>query len=175
MEQYILRFYCAVVVVLSTCTTAFAQFYDEDDEIHFYKCVLLNGETNESSTRNASVVFNFDGTKATTFGFNTTNGIQTLLGRNRNYFEGQVYGAKYDVKYREDLSNSSWIVYSRYSVGVYGLPSYTTYWYFSKDKTKMVLKESGSRNEWTYKLVDKSFYIEEGRSRSNMKDGKIYE
>lgn len=39
----------------------------------------------------------------------------------------------------------------------------------------MILKESGSRNEWTYKLVDKSFYIEEGRNRSNMKDDVIYE
>lgn len=175
MKQNILRLFSIIVVALFASASTFAQFYDEDSDIRFYKCVLLNGETKESGTRNHSVVFNFDGTKATTFGFNTTNSIQTILKRNINYFEGQVYGAKYDAKYREDLSNSSWAVYSRYSSGVYGLPSYTTYWYFSKDKTKMILKESGSRNEWTYKLVDKSFYIEEGRSRSNMKDDIIYE
>lgn len=60
MEQYILRFYCAVVIALSTCTTTFAQFYDNDDEIHFYQCTLLNGKVNEASTRNNSWVFNFD-------------------------------------------------------------------------------------------------------------------
>lgn len=54
MEQYILRFYCAVVIALSTCTTTFAQFYDNDDEIHFYQCTLLNGKVNEASTRNNS-------------------------------------------------------------------------------------------------------------------------
>lgn len=175
MEQYILRFYCAVVIALSTCTTTFAQFYDNDDEIHFYQCTLLNGKVNEASTRNNSWVFNFDGMKATNFGYHTTQGIKNVLKENLNYFEGQVYGATYNVKYREDLSSSSWTVYSRYNSGLYGMSSWTSYWYFSKDRKEMIYKESSSHNEWTYKLVDKSFYIEEGRSRSNMKEGKIYE
>ena len=90
MEQYILRFYCAVVIALSTCTTTFAQFYDNDDEIHFYQCTLLNGKVNEASTRNNSWVFNFDGMKATDFGSHSTLGIKNVLKENLNYFEGQV-------------------------------------------------------------------------------------
>ena len=37
----------------------------------------------------------------------------------------------------------------------------------------MIYKDS--KNEWTYKLVDKSYYVEEGRRRSNLNNEVIYE
>lgn len=144
--------------------TVYAQFYDEDDEIYFYQRVDADNNT---------YVFNFNGTKATTFGFHTTLGVKNKLKENRNYYEGQVYGAKYDVKYRDDLSSSTWTVYSRYEQGIYGMPSFTIYWYFSKDRKTMRLKDS--RNTFEYRLVDKDYYIDGGRRRSNTNSGVIYE
>lgn len=165
-----------LVVLFSTWSgnVAFAQFYDDEDEILFYQCVLLNGEVNDVSTHNLSCVFNFDGNKATTFGHNTTGDIKRNLKNNNNYYEGKVFDATFDVKYRPDLSSSSWIVYSRYQTSYYTGP-WTSYWYFSRDRKTMILKDSGINNEWTYKLVEKSYYIEEGRRRSNLNDEKIYE
>lgn len=164
-----------LVVLFSTWSgnVAFAQFYDDEDEILFYQCVLLNGKVNDVSTNNNSYVFNFDGDKATTFGFNTTLKIKSNLKNNNNYYEGKVFDVKFDVKYRSDLSSSSWIVYSRYEIGYVG--SWTSYWYFSRDRKTMIYKESSNDNEWTYKLVEKSYYVEEGRRRSNLNDEKIYE
>lgn len=164
-----------LVVLFSTWSgnVAFAQFYDDEDEILFYQCVLLNGEVN-ASTNNNSYVFNFDGNKATTFGHNITDDIKRNLKNNNNYYEGKVFDATFDVKYRPDLSSSSWIVYSRYQTSYYIGP-WTSYWYFSRDRKTMIRKESGTNDEWTYKLVEKSYYVEEGRRRSNLNDEKIYE
>lgn len=153
---------------------AFAQFYDDEDEILFYQCVLLNGKVNEASTNGVSYVFNFDGENATTFDFNNTKIIKRNLKENKNYYEGKVFDVKFDVKYRSDLSSSSWEVYSRYETGYYG-SSWTSYWYFSRDRKTMIYKSSNSNNEWTYKLVEKSYYIEEGRRRSNLDNETIYE
>ena len=93
---------------------------------------------------------------------------------NINYYEGKVFDEKFDVKYRSDLSSSSWIVYSRYETGYFG-SSWTSYWFFSRDRKTMIYKDSSSNNEWTYKLVEKSYYVEEGRRRSNLNNEKIYE
>ena len=174
-KKYMKKILSLLVVLFSTWSgnVAFAQFYDDEDEILFYQCVLLNGKVNDPSTNNNSYVFNFDGNKATTFGFNTTLKIKSNLKNNNNYYEGKVFDVKFDVKYRSDLSSSSWIVYSRYQTGYVG--SWTSYWYFSRDRKTMIYKESSSNNEWTYKLVEKSYYVEEGRRRSNLNDEKIYE
>lgn len=150
---------------------AFAQFYDDEDEIMFYQQVLVNGKV--ANNNNNSYVFNFDGNKATTFDYNTTKKIKNNLEKNINYYEGKVFDAKFNVKYRSDLSSESWVVYSRYSTGYNN--SWTTYWYFSRDRKTMIMKESSSNNEWTYKLVDKSYYVEEGRRRSNLNNEVIYE
>lgn len=152
---------------------AFAQFYDDEDEILFYQCVLLNGKVNPS-TNNYSYVFNFDGDKATTLGTSTPY-IKSDLKKNNNYYEGKVFDAKFDVKYRSDLSSESWVVYSRYRTGGNNSFSFsfTEYWYFSRDRKTMIYKDS--KNEWTYKLVDKSYYVEEGRRRSNLNNEVIYE
>lgn len=148
-------------------SNAYAQFYDDDYEIYFYQ------EVNNNS--NASYVFNFDGRKATSFGFNTTLYIKDKLMENQNYYEGQVYNAKYDMKYRDDLSSSSWTVYSRYKQGLYGLPSFTQFWYFSKDRKTMIYKESSYNKEFKYRLVGKDYYIDEGRRRPKTNNGVIYE
>lgn len=165
-----------LVVLLSMWSgnVAVAQFYDDENEILFYQCVLLNGKVSDTSTNNHSYVFNFDGEKATTFGYNTTLKIKSNLKENKNYYEGKVFDVKFDVKYRSDLSSSSWEVYSRYQTGYFG-SSWTSYWYFSRDRKTMIYKESSNNNEWTYKLVEKSYYIEEGRRRSNLDNETIYE
>lgn len=147
------------------CPDAYAQFYDADDEIYFYQ------STTEGS--NDAYVFNFDGRKATSFGFNTSLAVKSHLKENRNYYEGKVYEEVYDMKYREDLSSPSWTVYSQYRTGWLG--SWTNFWYFSKDRKTMIHRESGGKGEWTYRLVDKDYYIEEGRRRSNVNDRVIYE
>lgn len=162
-----------LVVLFSTWSgnVAFAQFYDDEDEILFYHCVFMNGEVNDYvSVDDHSYVFNFDGNKATTFGINTTARIKRNLKNNINYYEGKVFDEKFDVKYRSDLSSSSWIVYSRYE-SYY--TSWTSYWFFSRDRKTMIYKDS--YNEYTYKLVEKSYYVEEGRRRSNLNNEKIYE
>ncbi len=163
------------MVLLSTLSVnvSFAQFYDAEDEILFYQCILLNGEVDDYNTNNLSYVFNFDGEKATTFDFNTTLAVKRKLTEDRNYYEKRVFSAKFDVKYRPDLSSSSWIVYSRYNTGYAG--SWTSYWYFSKDRKTMIKKSSSSNTEWTYKLMDKSHYIDERRRRSNLDNEVIYE
>ena len=163
------------MVLFSTWSgnVAFAQFYDDEDEILFYQCVLLNGQVNDSSTNSCSYVFNFDGNKATTFDDDGTLDIKSNLKNNNNYYEGKVFDVKFDVKYRSDLSSSSWIVYSRYETGIGYFGPWTSYWYFSRDRKTMIYKDS--HNEWTYKLVEKSYYVEEGRRRSNLNDEKIYE
>ncbi len=163
-------FFISIVSVLSFfCSNAYAQFYDDDDEIYFYQDVDRN---------NNAYVFNFNGRKATSFGSNTTLYIKARLKENRNYYEGQVYEVKYDIKYRDDLSSSSWIVYSRYSQGMYGLPSWTDFWYFSKDRKRMIHKISGGysdSHEFNYRLVEKDYYVDEGRRRQDTNNGVSYE
>lgn len=160
----------AILFSLLNSNAIYAQFYDDDDEIYFYQRV--NGNDNDSK------VFNFDGKKATNFDNPTTLKIKDYLGGDINYFEKKVYEVDYDIKYRDDLSSSSWTVYYKYqsSYNFYGVtfPSTTEYFYFSKDRKTLVMKEGDGR-EFNYRLVDKDYYIDGGRRRSNTNNGVIYE
>lgn len=146
-------------------SNTYAQFYDGDDKIYFYQ---------RADNANSAYVFNFDGRKAACLNKSRTAlYVKNELEENQNYFEGQVYEVKYDMKYRDDLSSSSWTVYSRYCEGVYGLPSFTEFFYFSKDRKTMIVKDN--KTEFEYMLVDKDYYIDEGRRRPKTNNGVIYE
>lgn len=159
-------YYSIVVVLFSlfNSNAIYAQFYDDDDEIYFYQ-----GVDGIDRTR----TFNFDGKKATSFGVIGTLKVKSCLEKDMDYFEKKVYNADYNMKYRDDLSSSSWTVYSQYCPGSYGLSSWTNYYYFSKDRKKMILKDS--RGEYNYRLVDKDYFVDGGRRRSNTNKGVIYE
>lgn len=159
-----------------------AQFYDDEDEILFYDCTHLNDEV--LNNPNSSYVFNFDGEKGTNFsqldnGKATRKlGVETYLKENINYFEGKVFDVEYNLKYRSEMSNSSWTVYSEYNYYNHGFGGYsvTYFYYFSKDRKTMIkIKEGYEENKWIYKLVDKNYFIEKGRRRSYIDNEKIYE
>lgn len=171
MERKVL---CLLVILMNvwSANVAFGQFYDDEDQIMFYRSIY------ESS--NSCYTFNFDGNRATDFDeiengiASRVLGVERILNNNINYFEGQVFNVTYNIKYREDLSNKNWVVYSRYSTGYYG-SSWTSYWFFSKDRKTMIYKESSSNYEHKYKLVDKYDFIDKGRKRSNINNETIYE
>ena len=161
------RIYYVIVAVLFSLFNSnaiYAQFYDDDDEIYFYQ--TANGS-------NSACIFNFDGKKATSFDVITTLGVKSCLKKDMDYFEKKVYNADYDMKYRDDLSSSSWTVYSQYRPGSYGLSSWKDYYYFSKDRKKMIKKDDWG--EYNFILVDKDYFIDGGRRRSNTNKGVIYE
>lgn len=161
-------FLFSIVLMLSLFySNTYAQFYDGDDKIYFYQ---------RADNANYAYVFNFDGRKAACLNeYSTALYVKNKLEENQNYFEGQVYEVKYDMKYRDDLSSSSWTVYSQYHQGIYSLPSFTLFFYFSKDRKTMICKVSSSKNEDEYRLVDKDYYIDEGRRRPKTNNGVIYE
>ncbi len=176
---------CLIAVVLSSCciNDVKAQFYDDEDEIFFYLKIGHNGRMYDDEgirANNGTYVFNFDGEKATNFsslvsGYMTRLKAISNLKENINYYEDNVYNVKYDIKYRDDLSDSSWEVYSIYQVGYFG-SSWTSYYYFSHDRKTMIYKESNSTGEWIYKLVDKDYYVpNESRNRPNIDNETIYE
>lgn len=176
MRNRIFKLSVTLILILLS-NKVYSQFYDSEDKIMFYKCELLDGVVNESSTNNLAKVFNFDGNKATDFYNDATSAptVKNKLKSNKYFFENKVYESKYDLKYRSDLSNSSWVVYSVYRSGSSWVRPWTDFYFFSHDRKTMIYKASSYNTEWTYKLVDKSYFIEEGRRRSNIKDERIYE
>ena len=168
-----------LVVLISTLSdnVAYAQFYDAEDEIYFYVEVSRNGKIVQNPQ---SVVFNFDGEKATTF---STGGfypvgisqISQKLSSDINYYEKKVFSVKYLLKYRQDMSTSSWTVYNYRQSN-----SHDFYIHISTDRNDMKLITLSSVNptdERSFKRVDKNYFLEkiDTRSRTNLKDEIIYE
>lgn len=171
--------FCLFIVLISILNdnVAYAQFYDAEDEIYFYVEVSRNGKIVQNPQ---SVVFNFDGEKATAFstgGFYTVaiSQISKKLSSDINYYEKKVFSVKYLLKYRQDKSSYNWTVYNYRQSG-----SHDYYIHISTDRNDMKLITLSSVNptdERSFKRVDKNYFLEkiDTRSRTNLNDEIIYE
>lgn len=160
-----------LVVLLSTWSgnVAFAQFYDDEDEIHFYVKIDDGVEC---------FVCNFDGERATYFkahgehsGYYSVNNIRKYLSENPNYFENKVYSAVYDLTYTDNYPSTSYIVIHQTSSGYRYRHLYT----FSSDKSIMYKRTlDGSSRVQEFKKVPKEYFLP-GRKRSSLENEVIYE
>lgn len=162
-------FLSAFLLVLST--SAFSQFFDNEDEILFYIEETRNGEPVDFHKTQAFVV-NFDGYKACGRKEDQTSMIRYLT-KDINYWEKSFYNSEY--KYREDKSSDIWTVYNYRWSG-----SHDYFIWVSKDRNTLVFCTESSMNpreESVYKRVDKKYFIDRNdkRSRSGFKSRVISE
>lgn len=160
MKRLLLFF--AVLIGFSSVANA-QPFYDSEDEIYLYR-----DETGKVWP------FNFDGRKATVFGFDSSDGAELAIKEDPNYFEKRVFSVDYILKYNENMSTSSKIVYTKtYRSGFYGEYITTTYYSFSRDRKTMTVTE-GDYYRRTAVRIFKEDILPHRRERS-MNNGILYE
>ena len=165
------KFLSLMVVLMSTWfgNDVCAQFYDDEDEIHFY--VEIKGGVE-------CFVCNFDGERATYFkthsehtGYYSVNNIRKYLAKDSNYFENKVYSVVYDLTYTDDYPSTSYIAVHQTSTGY----TYKHLYTFSSDKSIMYKRYlNGSKRVQEFKKVPKEYFFL-GRKRSNLNTETIYE
>ncbi len=157
-----------MTVLISTlgCNVAFAQFYDDEDELYFYDC--------ENERSNVAYVFNFDGKRAVVLNSPSTRlKVKNSLLKDINCFEKKVFSMDYNVKYDPERSSYDKTVYYKRGYNQWTNTSYTSYYIFSADRETMYYYE-GNKLYYTCHRVDKSHFLP-GRKRSNINDDVIYE
>lgn len=164
-----------ILAVIFVCNISYAQYYDDEDDIYFYQCISWESKSGVKVANNPdhyARVFNFDGDKATSFTTGAASkNVKSNLASNINYYETEVWNATYNMRYDYAKSKEGWKVYKRTSSSPYS--SSTVYFNFSADR-KTLIEESGN-SIIKYKLVDKSYFTENGRRRSNLEQEFIYE
>lgn len=171
-----------LVLLLSTWSgnVAFAQFYDDADDILFY--------VNVDDPRYC-IVLNFDGKHATFFNQTYTYYTSTVsekLNSNPDYFIDLTSTARYKLKHLPDYSETSYCLRETRN-GLYGSYTDSYVFEFSANRDKLYYKcypqtynPSSSRRptkQENYKRVPKEFFITErvGRSNNNHNNDVIYE
>ncbi len=151
---------------------AYSQFYDEVDELQFY----VDKDQHVK-------IFNFDGNSGTNIPVNgvregywtedhgDTPLIKRALKRDPNCYEKLVYSTPYELEYSPDESTSSTIVYTQYVSGFF--TSYTQYFYFSKDRETLEIRDSKHYNK--YRRVPKSYFMQSEGRKPKAESGVIYE
>ena len=161
MKKFIILVFLSVFPVIS-----YAQFYDDEDEIHFY--------VSEDGVE--GFVCNFDGERATYFcDITYVDRIRNFLAQDPNHFEKCVYTTRFSLTYTKDYPSVSYIAIRVYQ-GLTG--NYNRYRYlytFSYDKKTMNYRTlDGSNHIKKFKEVPKEYFLP-GRRRSDLNNERIYE
>lgn len=139
-------------------------FYDSEDEIYLYR-----DETGKIYP------FNFDGRKATMFGFQGSSGAELAIKQDPNYFEKRVFSVDYDLKYNENMSTSSKIVYTyTFRWGYYKENIGYEHYCFSRDRKTMTLIANDGNLRRNAVRILKEDILPHRRERS-MNNGVLYE
>lgn len=145
-----------VFMMLFGVAGMYAQFYDEEDMVHFY--VQTDSKTSNPYVR----IFNFDGQKATQIydGARAQTIVVNNLKKNWEFHENRVFSDKQKLKYNSDKSYGSKVVYTQNHPSFYSMAPFTSVFTFSSDMSTLVYSETSNGKSWHYQEVPKEYFLD---------------